>query len=229
MLEEDTRNEPIIMCVVLEKVEGKEVVDVGQPLYVDAALLEERLRELGLTTFRNDDTFVIKSPGVGSLRKLAALAGLVPLGGEPLPEVKSQCEDNPQDEDTRRLGRWANTLNRWGWPADMPGRPIDWEDLPRWYDKSGEPPYSVAVVSRATIARGIQQEIERQIGRKEISRYHHVCYLGYTNEEFEEWWAHRDDQEWLEQRVEERLVARKEAKAGDWREHPYRKDEEATL
>lgn len=74
------------------------------------------------------------------------------------------------DQDTNTLARWANTLNKWTWPDDLPGKPENFDTF------------------QGDAIAPIMKEIKQRIGDKEILRYHHLHNLKRSNEDFETWW-----------------------------------------
>lgn len=85
-----------------------------------------------------------------------------------------------QDE-IEKLARWANILNGWKWPDDLPGKPLGFDMMPA-YLYSGE-----CKISQYAIISPLCALIAVLIGEKEILRWHQVHNLGRTDEEFEVW------------------------------------------
>lgn len=76
------------------------------------------------------------------------------------------------------LARWWYDLNEWTWPADLPGQPDKWADLPRW----GKSP------NKREIVDSLIKAIEELCPLKERQRYVHAVKFGRSSEDFESWW-----------------------------------------
>lgn len=91
------------------------------------------------------------------------------------------------DQDTETLARWANSLNRWTWPDDIPDKDI-FLGLP-----ANSQALSSNQLSQSDAIMLALIEIKQRIGDKEILRYHHLHNLKIKNEDFETWWAEKGE------------------------------------
>lgn len=64
------------------------------------------------------------------------------------------------------LVRWYFTLNSWGWPDDMPGKPENWDDLQRSPNINVPP----GTLTRTDIIRPMMALIKFLVGEKKLKR-----------------------------------------------------------
>lgn len=74
-----------------------------------------------------------------------------------------------------------NNLNHWKWDERLGEIPNGFYDLPNFLKR----PYGEC---KQRYISPFMREIERVVSQHDLLRYHHICNLERTEEEFEQWW-----------------------------------------
>ena len=102
----------------------------------------------------------------------------------PSEEGKRRDTEDITGEEVVRMSRITDSI-----PMDE--LPRIWHELNRyeWAEELGEKPADFKENSTNCLEqRFFMQEIELKCGWKAISRYKHTAELGYTDQQFEDWW-----------------------------------------
>ena len=92
--------------------------------------------------------------------------------------------------DQNKLIEWYSKFNHGEWPEDfLSPKPDVWDEL--YNIKRRTDPNNIAY--KYLVTRPIMNMIEAVVPKKELLRYHHVHNLDRTKEQFEEWWANKEN------------------------------------
>lgn len=82
---------------------------------------------------------------------------------------------------TREICEIHDNINNWKWDKRLGEAPDGFYELRCFSKKRKE-------ITKDTYIQPIMQEIHRRVSDYELYKYHHLCRLNRTEEEFERWW-----------------------------------------